>query len=496
MSYIILVYSLLSLFIILKYRKSNKTLWFILLVSGFVIANIGLAFYSEFVAYANLEQNILFREISSLLWKANYYLDLDLFDIYRLMNIGIIFYLVGALAFSFTLVPDHLLKRRIAILIIMAILFLISFDPATLKWLFVNQGSPYIGEPSGIRFPGAMKIWNLLGSLFVKGSILLSIYLLIHNYRRGLKFNKSRMFLLLISLIPIHLIVLALFYWFPNHNIQYRRLSLLRAISMPFNDMGYGLILGLTILSFVLLTFSIFRYNVLRMNVRQRHLSYKARVNTANSGMKVFSHSIKNQFIAVKLLSNQIQAMGSSPEVSSLAAKIEGICGNSIDQLGVLSQKMNDVSLIYTRQSLSELTDKVKKELTSLHPTLLLNCHFEDVLLNIDKHHFSEVMKNLILNSIEAESATGKTEISITVQKIHEYHVITLTDNGPGIPHKNLKHVFEPFFSTKPTVTNWGLGLSYCQQVIVAFGGSLELENNKNLGVDAKIYLPLPGGFK
>ncbi|GIW50628.1 MAG: hypothetical protein KatS3mg080_1239 [Anoxybacillus sp.] len=83
--------------------------------------------------------------------------------------------------------------------------------------------------------------------------------------------------------------------------------------------------------------------------------------------------------------------------------------------------------------------------------------------VNIDKNQLLQVLINLFRNAIEA-----KTEKSLRVDietKLHNNLVqIYVRDNGPGIPSTIIHHVFDPFFSTKPTGT--GLGLSLSRKIV------------------------------
>jgi signal transduction histidine kinase len=66
---------------------------------------------------------------------------------------------------------------------------------------------------------------------------------------------------------------------------------------------------------------------------------------------------------------------------------------------------------------------------------------------------------------------------------------IRISDTGCGIPEKNLKNIFMPFFSTKSTGT--GLGLSICHNIISNHNGSVEVESVENKGTTFVIKFPV-----
>ncbi len=69
--------------------------------------------------------------------------------------------------------------------------------------------------------------------------------------------------------------------------------------------------------------------------------------------------------------------------------------------------------------------------------------------------------------------------------------LISVSDNGPGIPHKVLDKIFQPFFTTKPTGQGTGLGLSLSYDIVTkGHGGTLEVETAENEGTTFIIQIP------
>ena len=69
--------------------------------------------------------------------------------------------------------------------------------------------------------------------------------------------------------------------------------------------------------------------------------------------------------------------------------------------------------------------------------------------------------------------------------------LISVRDNGPGIPLKILDKIFQPFFTTKPTGQGTGLGLSLSYDIVKAHGGELKVETKEGEGTTFIILLPL-----
>jgi signal transduction histidine kinase len=67
--------------------------------------------------------------------------------------------------------------------------------------------------------------------------------------------------------------------------------------------------------------------------------------------------------------------------------------------------------------------------------------------------------------------------------------LISVKDNGPGIPQKVLEKIFQPFFTTKPTGQGTGLGLSLAYDIVKAHGGELKVETKEGEGSEFIIHL-------
>ncbi|MCK5209623.1 MAG: HAMP domain-containing histidine kinase, partial [Cyclobacteriaceae bacterium] len=62
---------------------------------------------------------------------------------------------------------------------------------------------------------------------------------------------------------------------------------------------------------------------------------------------------------------------------------------------------------------------------------------------------------------------------------------ISVKDNGPGIPDDIKDKIFQPFFTTKPTGSGTGLGLSLSYDIIKSHGGTLKIEKREEVGLPA-----------
>ena len=79
--------------------------------------------------------------------------------------------------------------------------------------------------------------------------------------------------------------------------------------------------------------------------------------------------------------------------------------------------------------------------------------------------------------------------VSITTRKSENHVIITVSDNGNGIPQNIVDKIFQPFFTTKPTGQGTGLGLSLSYDIVKAHGGEVKVESKEGEGTEFNIQL-------
>ena len=108
----------------------------------------------------------------------------------------------------------------------------------------------------------------------------------------------------------------------------------------------------------------------------------------------------------------------------------------------------------------------------------------------VDSNQIRQALLNLIRNASEAIGESGGT-ILIHLKQIEDQVIVRVEDSGPGVPFEIQPHIFEAFYSTKPSGT--GLGLSLIQQIVAAHGGEIHCKRSAALG-GANFVMHLPMG--
>jgi C4-dicarboxylate-specific signal transduction histidine kinase len=117
----------------------------------------------------------------------------------------------------------------------------------------------------------------------------------------------------------------------------------------------------------------------------------------------------------------------------------------------------------------------------------------------VDAQQIQQVVLNLLLNAeqaiIDAGQAHGRIVFRTRSDKQRRRVIVTVSDNGPGIPQQIAAKIFDPFYSTKPIGEGTGLGLSISHGIITEHGGIIGFENNEGGGSAFTFELPTGTGM-
>ena len=123
------------------------------------------------------------------------------------------------------------------------------------------------------------------------------------------------------------------------------------------------------------------------------------------------------------------------------------------------------------------------------------------VLVRIAVDRIVQILDNLLTNAASFSPPDGHIDFAVSASKGKA--IVTITDQGPGIPDNKLKAIFDRFYSERPSGEGFGqhsgLGLSISLKIAEAHGGSMEAFNVKNekgviIGAGMRLLLPLSSG--
>ena len=102
--------------------------------------------------------------------------------------------------------------------------------------------------------------------------------------------------------------------------------------------------------------------------------------------------------------------------------------------------------------------------------------HLDDPTAELDGDQIVQVLTNLLTNAQHAMPDGGT--ITVTLDGTDENVIVTVQDEGMGIPDENLDKLFSPFFTTKQVGKGTGLGLAVTHGIVKMHRGQITVESN------------------
>lgn len=216
-----------------------------------------------------------------------------------------------------------------------------------------------------------------------------------------------------------------------------------------------------------------------------------ARMDAIDAFAADVSHEIKNPLTSLK------SAVETAMRLKDPAAqrKLMDVILDDVERLDRLITDISDASRLDAELSRAEPQTidlgGVLSTLADIHshtagehaPDLI--CRAEDDLqVSAIEDRLVQVLRNLLSNAVSFSPAREDTSIRLTAIQEGDWVVITVEDDGPGIPAGKVEDIFNRFYTERPEAEEFGrhsgLGLAISKQIIEAHGGTLIAENAQN----------------
>ena len=124
--------------------------------------------------------------------------------------------------------------------------------------------------------------------------------------------------------------------------------------------------------------------------------------------------------------------------------------------------------------------------------TLTMKCESDIPDVTADKEKLQQVIINIVSNAIKYTPKGGN--VAITAKNSGEFFLISVSDNGIGIPKDDLPRIFERFYRVEKSRTSdaggTGLGLAIAKEIIDAHGGDIKIDSEIGRGTHVDVFIP------
>lgn len=238
---------------------------------------------------------------------------------------------------------------------------------------------------------------------------------------------------------------------------------------------------------YVLLKFHIFGEEFIP---RRSHWKKKC---IALSDIQDVFHSFKNIIFAMQILKEKaVDCYGTEESLNALSEIDNYICK--------LRTQLNQFMVICNRTRIQFKTvdldkcihEAINRLNISNNPEISYDIGVCNPVVYGDYFYLEEMIYNLLSNAIEAVACKGYDgKINIKIVSEPPWVGICIRDNGVGMERKRVKKIFRPFYTTKKTLDNWGMGLTYVKNVCELHAGFVNVKSELGCYTEFQVILPL-----
>jgi two-component system sensor histidine kinase PilS (NtrC family) len=215
-------------------------------------------------------------------------------------------------------------------------------------------------------------------------------------------------------------------------------------------------------------------------------VTQRAMEMSANSLAKLsgsIAHEIRNPLAAI---SHAAQLLGESEQIPETEDRLISIIENQsrrmngiVENILQLSRREKSRPELFELQAwLKELTGEFRRALPALDLKLGIDVEGQQVMVMFDRSQLHQALWKLMDNATEHAGRSGeKPQVSLRLKRKEKtgYCVISIEDNGAGIPEDQIGYIFEPFFTTRKRGS--GLGLYVARQLCEANQAELTVDS-------------------
>ena len=335
--------------------------------------------------------------------------------------------------------------------------------------------------------------------------IIASIVLLVHEqFAVSFKFAKRQLRYIVVCLASMTGIYLLFYvqdpgqiYYFYNYSFRWMSDATYMRVNAPWHT--YVLLIGGCTVCCIMGFGSLYRFTRLHFETDKEDVVLERKFDTAKIGASTFVHSMKNQLLSSKVIFKRIGQAYEQPQVDVAKIKeyvdtLEEFNNAMLTRMEELYSFVKSNSIYMVPTSMEDIAEEALQRFRRKYPTGQIDVSLEgEMWILSDKIHLCEALYNLLVNAQEAVDGADRGEtgkVTLSCYSRRQYAVIEISDNGIGIAKSHLKKIFDPFYSSKNSNSNWGMGLYYVREIVKSHLGTLQVESK--VGEGSKIYILLP----
>lgn len=231
---------------------------------------------------------------------------------------------------------------------------------------------------------------------------------------------------------------------------------------------------------------------ILQIKEQKERLSFKEKGEAWREMAKQVAHEVKNPLTPMKLTIQNFERKF-NPEDPNIREKVKNMSKTLVDQIDLVAKVASAFSqfaqLPEKNNEFFNLNQEIKK-ITNIFSDerIFFHANKENIMIDMDKIYLSRIITNLVANARQASQEDRENIINVDVEERQKRIIITVEDNGIGIPEELYDRIFEPNFTSKTSGT--GLGLTMVRKMVEDYKGEISVKSEIGKGTTFTILLP------
>lgn len=231
---------------------------------------------------------------------------------------------------------------------------------------------------------------------------------------------------------------------------------------------------------------------ILQIQDQKERLRFKASEEAWREMAKQVAHEVKNPLTPMKLTIQNFERKF-DPEDPNIRERVKQMSKTMVDQIDLIATVASAFSefakLPEKNNEVINLNTEVEDILRVFNDdSIFMHSNKNNIMISMDRIYLSRIITNLVTNAKQAVSDERKLIINVDVEQHQRRVIISVQDNGIGIPENMYERIFEPNFTSKNS--GMGLGLSMVRKMIEDYKGEITVKSEVGKGSTFIITLP------
>lgn len=231
---------------------------------------------------------------------------------------------------------------------------------------------------------------------------------------------------------------------------------------------------------------------ILQIQDQKERLRFKASEEAWREMAKQVAHEVKNPLTPMKLTIQNFERKF-DPQDPNVTERVKQMSKTMVDQIDVIATVASAFSefakLPEKNNEVINLNNEIEDILRVFNDDqIFVHANKSNIMITIDRVFLSRIITNLVTNAKQAKSDDRDLLVNVDIEQHQRRVMMSVQDNGVGIPEDMYERIFEPNFTSKNS--GMGLGLSMVRKMIEDYKGEISVKSKVGKGSTFIITLP------